>query len=47
MLIPAAKTASFTPSFSDGPSFKDPIRFNVGETVCRDSFWFCDLLPAE
>jgi diphthamide synthase (EF-2-diphthine--ammonia ligase) len=28
----------------DGPIFKDPIRFQVGERVERDSFVFCDLL---
>jgi diphthamide synthase (EF-2-diphthine--ammonia ligase) len=26
----------------DGPSFKDEVRFSVGERVLRDSFW---LLP--
>lgn len=28
----------------DGPIFKEPIRFQVGELVERDSFVFCDLL---
>ena len=28
-----------------GPIFKDPVRFEVGECVERDSFVFCDLLP--
>jgi uncharacterized protein (TIGR00290 family) len=27
----------------DGPIFKEPIRFRVGERVERDSFVFCDL----
>jgi uncharacterized protein (TIGR00290 family) len=31
----------------DGPIFKDPIRFQVGERVERDSFVFCDLLTAK
>jgi len=28
----------------DGPIFKEPIRFQLGERVERDSFVFCDLL---
>ena len=28
-----------------GPNFKDEITFTIGETVLRDSFYFCDLLP--
>jgi diphthamide synthase (EF-2-diphthine--ammonia ligase) len=28
----------------DGPIFKEPVRFQVGECVERDSFIFCDLL---
>jgi uncharacterized protein (TIGR00290 family) len=31
----------------DGPMFKNAVKFSFGEVVCRDSFWFCDLLPAE
>jgi len=29
----------------DGPNFSEPVKFSVGETVSRDGFWFCDLLP--
>lgn len=29
----------------DGPNFTRPIRFSNGETIQRDGFWFCDLLP--
>ncbi len=29
----------------DGPIFDNPVKFPFGETVCRDSFWFCHLLP--
>jgi uncharacterized protein (TIGR00290 family) len=29
----------------DGPIFKKPVAFGVGETVLRDGFCFCDLLP--
>jgi uncharacterized protein (TIGR00290 family) len=31
----------------DGPIFSGPVRFQVGETVERDGFVFCDLLPEE
>jgi uncharacterized protein (TIGR00290 family) len=30
----------------DGPVFKTPIAFHIGEKVVRDGFYFCDLLPA-
>jgi uncharacterized protein (TIGR00290 family) len=30
----------------DGPIFKEPVRFQVGECLERDSFVFCDLLVA-
>jgi len=30
-----------------GPVFKDRIAYTLGETVQRDSFYFCDLLPKE
>lgn len=37
----------------DGPIFKHPVKFSIGETVLREyknseaktGFWFCDLLP--
>ena len=29
----------------DGPVFRSPIAFRAGETVMRDGFCFCDLLP--
>ena len=29
----------------DGPIFKERIAYTVGESVLRDSFYFCDLLP--
>ncbi len=28
-----------------GPNFREEITFTIGETVLRDSFYFCDLLP--
>jgi uncharacterized protein (TIGR00290 family) len=30
----------------DGPNFGEEITFTIGETVLRDSFYFCDLLPS-
>lgn len=30
-----------------GPIFKQPLQFKIGGRVKRDSFVFCDLLPAE
>lgn len=31
----------------DGPIFRHPLKFKIGERVQRDSFVFCDLLPEE
>ena len=31
----------------DGPIFREPIKFQIGEVVERDGFVFCDLLPVE
>jgi uncharacterized protein (TIGR00290 family) len=44
---PCGENGEFHTFVFDGPIFKNPIRFSFGEHVCRDSFWFCDLLPAE
>jgi uncharacterized protein (TIGR00290 family) len=44
---PCGENGEFHTFVFDGPTFKDPIRFTFGEIVCRDSFWFCDLLPAQ
>ena len=43
---PCGENGEFHTFVFDGPSFKDPVRFSFGEIVCRNSFWFCDLLPA-
>lgn len=43
---PCGENGEFHTFVFDGPIFKDAIRFATGETVCRDGFWFCDLLPA-
>jgi uncharacterized protein (TIGR00290 family) len=29
-----------------GPNFREEITFTIGETVLRDSFYFCDLVPS-
>ncbi len=44
--IPAARTASSTPSPARGPMFLRPSRLALGEIVTRDGFVFCDLTPA-
>ena len=42
---PCGENGEFHTFVFDGPTFGKPVRFAVGEKVCRDSFWFCDLLP--
>ena len=42
---PCGENGEFHTFVFDGPLFREPIRFATGETVCRDSFWFCDLVP--
>jgi len=42
---PCGEKGEFHTFVFDGPNFKEPVRFFIGETVQRDSFWFCDLLP--
>ena len=42
---PCGENGEFHSFVFDGPNFSRPVRFSVGETVLRDSFWFCDLLP--
>jgi uncharacterized protein (TIGR00290 family) len=44
---PCGENGEFHTFVFDGPIFKNPVRFSVGEIVYRDSFWFCDLLPAK
>ncbi len=41
----AGENGEFHSFVFDGPVFKSPVRFSVGERVMRDSFYFCDLLP--
>jgi diphthamide synthase (EF-2-diphthine--ammonia ligase) len=42
---PCGENGEFHTFVHDGPSFGRPVRFSIGETVPRDGFWFCDLLP--
>jgi len=44
---PCGENGKFHTFVFDGPTFSNPVKFAVGETVCRDSFWFCDLLPPD
>ena len=44
---PCGENGEFHTFVFDGPIFKNPVKFSFGEIVCRDSFLFCDLLPAE
>jgi uncharacterized protein (TIGR00290 family) len=41
---PCGENGEFHTFVFDGPSFAEPVAFSFGEIVCRDSFWFCDLL---
>jgi uncharacterized protein (TIGR00290 family) len=42
---PAGENGEYHSFAFDGPIFKQSVRFNVGEKVLRDGFWFCDLVP--
>jgi uncharacterized protein (TIGR00290 family) len=42
---PCGENGEFHTFVYDGPLFKKPVKFSTGEIVCRDSFWFCDLIP--
>jgi uncharacterized protein (TIGR00290 family) len=44
---PCGENGEFHTFVFDGPMFEDAVKFSFGEIVCRDSFWFCDLVPAE
>ena len=43
---PCGENGEFHTFVFDGSIFEKPVRFAKGEIVCRDSFWFCDLIPA-
>jgi len=43
---PCGENGEFHSFVFDGPNFRRPVRFRIGETVLRDDrFLFCDLLP--
>jgi len=44
---PCGENGEFHTFVFDGPIFRDAVKFSIGATVCRDSFWFCDLLPLD
>ena len=44
---PCGENGEFHTFVFDGPMFQNAVAFSFGEIVCRDSFWFCDLLPPE
>ncbi|HCX29296.1 MAG TPA: diphthine--ammonia ligase [Blastocatellia bacterium] len=42
---PCGENGEFHTFVFDGPSFAQQVKFSIGETVSRDGFWFCDLVP--
>ncbi len=42
---PCGENGEFHSFVFDGPIFTQPVRFSLGETILRESFWFRDLLP--
>jgi uncharacterized protein (TIGR00290 family) len=42
---PCGENGEFHTFVFDGPAFSSPVKFSLGETVLRESFWFKDLLP--
>ena len=42
---PNGENGEFHSFVFEGPIFKERVRYNIGEAVLRDSFYFCDLLP--
>jgi uncharacterized protein (TIGR00290 family) len=43
---PCGENGEFHSFVYDGPGFAEPVRFEIGEKVLREGFWFCDLIPA-
>ncbi len=43
---PCGENGEFHSFVFEGPTFNSKIQYTVGQTVLRDSFYFCDLLPA-
>lgn len=44
---PCGENGEFHTFVFDGPNFSKPVKFSIGDVVCRDSFWFCDLVPVD
>jgi uncharacterized protein (TIGR00290 family) len=44
---PCGENGEFHSFVYDGPDFRQPVQFKLGDKVLRDGFYFCDLLPAE
>lgn len=42
---PCGENGEFHTFVFDGPNFRGPVKFSLGDTVKRDEFWFRDLLP--
>jgi len=42
---PGGENGEFHSFVFDGPIFRERIAYTVGESVLRNSFYFCDLLP--
>jgi uncharacterized protein (TIGR00290 family) len=42
---PCGENGEFHTFVYDGPNFNQPVKFSIGQTVLRERFWFCDLLP--
>ena len=44
---PAGENGEFHSFVFDGPIFRERIAYTVGESVLREGFYFCDLVPKE
>ncbi len=44
---PCGENGEFHTFVFDGPNFSKPVNFTVGDVVCRENFWFCDLVPSK
>lgn len=42
---PCGENGEFHTFVFDGPILAEPVRFSMGDVVCRSGFWFCDLVP--
>lgn len=42
---PCGENGEFHTFVFNGPNFKEPVKFSLGDRVQRDRFWFRDLLP--